>query len=125
MAEAIGKRNWVIAEGYIPSDSHPKEHQYASHETACILNAGERPANLVFTIFFSDRDPVGPYNVTIDPQRTKHIRLSDFNNPEIPKETDYSTLIKSDVPIVVQHTRLDSRRSDLALMTTLAFSGSG
>jgi hypothetical protein len=30
-------------------------------------------------------------------------------------------VIRADVPIVVQHTRLDSRQAALALMTTTAF----
>jgi hypothetical protein len=33
-------------------------------------------------------------------------------------------VIESDVPIVVQHTRLDSRQSENALMTTMAFADS-
>jgi hypothetical protein len=36
-------------------------------------------------------------------------------------ETDYASLIESDVPVVVQHTRLDSRQAENALMTTMAF----
>ena len=39
----------------------------------------------------------------------------------IPKATDYSSVIESDVPIVVQHTRLDTRQSENALITTIAF----
>jgi hypothetical protein len=30
-------------------------------------------------------------------------------------------VIESDVPVVVQHTRLDSRQAENALMTTIAF----
>jgi hypothetical protein len=32
-------------------------------------------------------------------------------------------VIDSDVPIVVQHTRLDSRQAELALVSTIAFAG--
>ncbi|MHB1605813.1 MAG: sensory rhodopsin transducer [Leptospirales bacterium] len=35
------------------------------------------------------------------------------------RDTDYSSVLESSMPIVVQHTRLDSRRSDLALLNTL------
>jgi hypothetical protein len=48
------------------------------------------------------------------------VRFTDLS-PTVPRDTDYSSLIESDVPIVVQHTRLDSRRSELALLTTIAF----
>jgi hypothetical protein len=35
--------------------------------------------------------------------------------------TEYSSVIESDVPVVAQHTRLDSRQAENALMTTMAF----
>ena len=38
--------------------------------------------------------------------------------------TDYASTIDSDVPIVVQHTRLDSRQAENAFITTIAFAGS-
>jgi hypothetical protein len=42
----IGATEWVIAEGYIPQDSHGPEPQMTSHETACILNASDQDANV-------------------------------------------------------------------------------
>jgi hypothetical protein len=36
--------------------------------------------------------------------------------------TDYASVFESDVPIVIQHTRLDSRKAELALLSTVAFS---
>jgi hypothetical protein len=119
----IGKRRWAIAEGYIPGWSHGPEPQFKSHETACILNTGDQDAHVQITIFFSDRGPVGPYRVTVPAERTKHIRFNDLTQPEpIPQGTDYSSLIESDVPIVVQHTRLDSRQDANALLSTIAYS---
>jgi hypothetical protein len=56
-------------------------------------------------------------------RRTRHIRFNDFKDPEpIPLDTDYSSLIESDVPVVVQHTRLDSRQEANALLSTIAYS---
>jgi hypothetical protein len=56
-------------------------------------------------------------------RRTKHLRFNDLNDPEpIPQGTDYATVIESDVPIVVQHTRLDSRQDANALLSTIAYS---
>jgi hypothetical protein len=119
---AIGKRRWVIAEGYLPPPDASLSRQLSSHETACMLNAGDVPAQVTITIFFADREPAGPYRVTIAPRRTLHLRFNDLTDPEaIPTDTDYASLIDSDVPIVVQHTRLDSRRAGLALMTTTAY----
>ncbi|SCZ63338.1 sensory rhodopsin transducer [Thiohalomonas denitrificans] len=118
----IGKRRWAIAEGYIPGSSTGPAPAMTSHETACILNAGDDEANIVITIFFSDRAPAGPYRFVVPPRCTRHIRFNNLDDPEpIPTDTDYASVIESDVPIVVQHTRLDSRQAELALLSTMAY----
>lgn len=120
--EGIGKTRWAIAEGYIPPASTGGSRQLTSHETACLLNAGGRDAHVRITIFFANRAPAGPYEVTVGARRTLHLRFNDLNDPEpIPVDTDFASLFESDVPIVVQHTRLDSRQAELALLSTLAF----
>lgn len=119
---SLGKKTWVIAEGYIPPYSNGKEPEFTSHETACILNTSNQEAEITITLFFTDKDPVGPYKVTVDAQRTKHLRFNDLKDPqEVPRGTDYASVIKSNVPIVVQHTRLDSRQAESALLTTIAY----
>jgi hypothetical protein len=122
MSAPIGQRRWAIAEGYIPSWSNGPEPQFTSHETACLLNAGDQEAHVEITIFFSTRDPIGPYRVTVPARRTLHQRFNEFEDPEpIPTDTDYASVIESDVPIVVQHTRLDSRQTENALLSTVAY----
>jgi hypothetical protein len=45
-----------------------------------------------------------------------------LREPEtVPRDTPFSSLMESDVPIVVQHTRLDSRNPNIALLSTMAF----
>jgi hypothetical protein len=118
----IGRTTWAIAEGYIPSQSTGQSRAFESHETACLLNAGAVPANVRITVFFANRDPVGPYRVTVPARRTLHLRFNELHDPQtIPRDTDYASLIESDQPIVVQHTRLDSRQSALALISTVAY----
>ena len=118
----VGHRRWAIAEGYIPSTSVGPSPELLSHETACLLNTGDTDAHVTITVLFADREPAGPYHVTVPARRTRHIRFNDLRDPEpIPKGRDYSSLIESDVPIVVQHTRLDSRQAENAVMTTLAY----
>lgn len=118
----IGRRRWAIAEGYIPGSSTGPEPEMKSHETACLLNASDRTAHVEITVFFSDREPAGPYHVEIPPRRTRHVRLDELDDPEpIPEGTDYATVLESDVPIVVQHTRLDSRQAENALLSTVAW----
>jgi hypothetical protein len=118
----IGKKLWAIAEGYIPPDDPGKPREFISHETACLLNAAKSDAHVTIMIYFADREPAGPYKITVKAQRTLHLRFNDLTDPEpIPKGTDYSSVIESDVPIVVQHTRLDGRKAENALLTTIAY----
>jgi len=120
---SIGKTRWAIAEGWIPESSHGPQPEMLSHETACILNAGAADAHVEITIYFADREPAGPYRLVVPARRTKHLRFNDLNDPEpVPRATDYSSVIVSDVPVVVQHTRLDSRQAANALLTTVAYS---
>lgn len=122
-ALAIGRNRWAIAEGYIPAESHGPAPAMTSHETACLLNAGSDDAHVTITVFFRDREPCGPYRVTVPARRTLHLRFNDLSDPEpIPRGTDYASVIESDVPIVVQHTRLDSRQAEEALLSTIAYS---
>ena len=121
--DAIGRKRWVIAEGYIPGSSMADgDRALVSHETACILNTGNEPARIRITLFFTNRDPVGPYELEVSPRRTVHMRFNDLSEPEpVPRDTSYASVIESDVPIVVQHTRLDSRAAEIALLSTMAF----
>jgi len=122
MNTSIGTKAWVIAEGYIPPASHGPEPEMTSHETVCLLNASEHDAHVEITIYYSDRDPVGPYHVMVPARRTRHVRFNDLRDPEvIPRGTDFSSVIRSDVPIVAQHTRLDSRQNANALLSTIAY----
>lgn len=120
---AIGRTVWAIAEGYIPSQSTGEGRAFESHETACILNPGDQDAHVEITLFFSDREPVGPYRIEVPARRTRHVRFNDLQDPRpVPRDTDYASVLTSDVPVVVQHTRLDSRQAALALLSTVAFS---
>jgi hypothetical protein len=119
---AIGRKVWAIAEGYIPPASTGESRELTSHETVCILNANDKMAHVEIMIYFADRAPVGPYKFEVGARRTRHLRFNDFKDPApVPRNTDFSSTIVSDVPIVAQHTRLDSRQEALALLSTVAF----
>jgi hypothetical protein len=122
MPKSIGRCAWAVAEGYIPPTSTEGTRQLTSHETICILNAGDEDAQVEVTVYFSNRAPVGPYCFKVEAKRTSHLRFNEFTDPEpVPKDTDFSSVIVSSVPVVVQHTRLDSRQAALALLSTMAF----
>jgi hypothetical protein len=122
MNAPIGHRRWAVAEGYIPGWSNGPEPQFTSHETACLLNTSDEDAHVEITVFFSDREPIAPYRLRVPARRTLHVRFNELEDPEpIPVDTDYASVIESDVPIVVQHTRLDSRQAENALLSTIAY----
>ena len=86
------------------------------------MNAGDVDAQVEITIYFENRAPVGPYRMSVPARRTLHVRLDELDDPApIPKDTDYASVIESDVPVVVQHTRLDSRQAENALLSTIAY----
>ncbi len=121
----IGSKTWAIAEGYIPERSTGPRPEMESHETICVLNTSDQEAEIRLTIYFSDKEPVGPYLEKVGPRRTKHIRFNDLKDPQkVPRGTDYACLIESNVEIIAQHTRLDSRQAENALLSTIAYSAS-
>jgi hypothetical protein len=121
----IGHRTWAIAEGYLPGRSRGPEDM-RSHETICVLNTGDQDAHVEVTVYFSDREPAGPYRLRVPARRTVHQWLNAFDDPEpIPNDTDYAMVLHADVPVVVQHSRLDSREEANALLSTVAFPVSG
>lgn len=121
--DAIGRKRWVIPEGYIPPASMVNANRaLLSHEAACLINTGDEDAKVQITLFFTDREPVGPYKIALGARRTLHLRFNELSKPQpVPVGEDYASVIESDVPIVVQHTRLDSRAAEVSLMSTMAW----
>lgn len=118
----IGSTTWVVADGYIPPGSTGPAPAMTSHDSICMLNAGSTDAQVEVDVFFTDREPAGPFRIGIPARRAHHQRINDLEHPErIEPGIDYCLVVRSDVPIVVQHTRLDSRQSANALMSTIAF----
>lgn len=123
---SIGQNTWVIPEGYIPGQSNGPEPEMESHDTLSILNTNDEVAHLEITIYFTDRDPVGPYRYEVPGRRTEHLRLNSLSDPEpVPHDTDYASVVQSDIPVVVQYTRLDSRQAENAIMSTVAYPHGG
>lgn len=118
---AVGAKAWVIPDGYLPSES---TGDLKSHESTCVLNLGPRPATVKLVVYFEDREPIEAFKVVCPPRRTIHIRLDRLKNDRgesIPTDVPFALKVESNVPMVVQHTRLDSTQAALALMTTMAF----
>jgi hypothetical protein len=116
-----GKRRWFVPDAFLPADF---SHGVVSHEAACLLNAGDRDANVRFTFFFEDRDPIGSVELTIGARRAWHVRLDDpasIGGVELPRGVPYAYAVESDVPVVLQHSRLDTSAGAYTLFTTMAY----
>ena len=116
-----GKQHWFVPDAFLPADS---SHGVTSHEAACLLNVGDRAASIRITFFFEDREPVGPVELTLGARRTRHVRLDDpaaIGGVELPRGTPYAYAVDSDVPIIVQHSRLDTSAGAYTLFTTIAY----
>src|SRR5262245_28324309 len=117
---AAGKLRWYVPDAYLPAQS---SEAAPSHESACVLNAGADDAHVRFTFFYEDRDPLGPVELVVGARRTWHVRLDDpaqLGGRELPVGVPYAYTVESDVPIVVQHSRLDTS-AGYTLFTSIAY----
>lgn len=115
-----GRRVWYVPDGFIPTEStgdHP------SHEAICILNAGDVDAEISVTFYFEDRPPVVA-DVQVGAERTRHVRTDDVEalGATIPRGVPYAYRLSSSVPVVVQHSRLDTTQPAYTLFTTIGYS---
>jgi hypothetical protein len=116
-----GKHHWFVPDAFLPEES---SHGVTSHEAACLLNVGEVDAHVRFTFFFEDRDPMGPVQLVVGARRTSHVRLDDpdaIGGVHLPRGVPYAYSVESDVPFVLQHSRLDTSAGAYTLFTTIAF----
>lgn len=117
-----GKKVWLIPDAFLGSES---ANDLTTHEAVCVINTSDRDAKIALTLLFEDRDPIAGFRSVCGAARTHHIRLDkirDENGNGIPYDTPYAILVESSEPIVVQYSRLDASRAELALMTTIAWS---
>lgn len=117
----IGKKVWIIPDGFLPTES---TGAFNSHEAICVLNTSSETAEIELTIYFEDRAPIREINARCLGERTNHIRLdkiTDVEGNKIPVGVPYAVKVESSQNIVVQHSRMDTTQSEMALMTTIAY----
>lgn len=120
MNQAKGAKQWIIPDGYIPPTS---AGTLESHESICVLNCSSEEALLSITIFFEDRDPLEGMLVVVPGRRTRHIRTASLakNGERIPAGVPYAIELASDIPVIVQYSRLDATQAENALMSVMAY----
>lgn len=120
MHQAKGETHWVIPDGYIPEKS---SGELTSHESVCVLNRSSEDAKLLFTIFFEDREPMENIPYIVPARRTLHIRTSSLlkEGAPIPVGVPYAIEVVSNIPVIVQYSRLDATQEANALMSVIAY----
>jgi hypothetical protein len=120
--KAVGARTWAIPGGSIPLASTGREPENTSRDELCVLNASRKEAHLELQIYYSDRDPIGPYRLSVAAERMRCVRFNDLIDPQaLPLDTPYACIIRSDEPVVVQFTRRDTGQPANAIATTMAY----
>ncbi|WP_338590733.1 sensory rhodopsin transducer [Paenibacillus sp. Y5S-9] len=117
---ATGHTYWVIPDGYIPPES---SGTLESHESICVLNTSATDAELHITIYFEDREPLEGIVAEVPARRTKHIRTASLRSGEqtIPMGVPYAITVSSNIPVIIQYSRLDTTQPELALMSVMAY----
>jgi hypothetical protein len=106
----IGAKRWAVSAGQAPSTGTGDEPEFTSRDLLSLLNAGEAMANVRLHVVYASRGEVGPFRLGVAPRRLRRVRINDLIFPEAVRlDEPYSLLVRSDVPIVVQFGRLDSR----------------
>lgn len=123
MRSGLGSRIWVVPGGRIPFPSHGAEPAFTSFDQLCVLNTSDETARLELTIYYQDREPVGPYPLIVEARRVRHVRFNDLIDPEaIELERPFGCVVHASVPVVVQFARQDTRVSGtVALAVTMGF----
>jgi hypothetical protein len=113
-----GARVLLIPDGFIPEESSGSQE---SHEAICVLNTSERHAKVSISFYFEDREPIKDVPVEVPAERTRHIRTDRIEGVEVPRGVPYAVRVESDVPVTVQHSRMDTTQPALSLMTAMAY----
>jgi hypothetical protein len=109
---------------YIPDAYwHSKSNGlFPSHESVCVLNVAAEPAHISMTLYFEDREKMEGFSQIILPERTMHIRMDKQKSSKgqsVPMDVPYAIELISDLPLIVQYTRMDTSQPEMAIMTTM------
>ena len=112
---AIGKKNWVFCDGYLPP--HGDNPEFEGHEALMITNLNKKKAKIELTLVFEDREPEKGIFIELDGMRTTCIRLDmpmGTQSFKLGEAVQYTVWVKSSTPVCACFGRLDVRQSNMA-----------
>jgi hypothetical protein len=122
MQDRFGKKLWIFPDGEMPP---PGDYPLKGHESVVILNTAKEDARISMVLYFTDREPEKGIEFTVPSERVRCIRmdnLEDICGVSVPVELQYAISLESDVPVVAQYGRLDTRSQPMAFYTTSGYS---
>lgn len=108
-----------IPDGYWNSSSSGSTK---SHEAICVLNPHEQTVHIELVLYFEDRAKIGGFQIEIEPERTKHIRMDQIRNEKglsVPQDTPYAIALYASDEVYVQYSRVDTSQKEMAIATTM------
>lgn len=112
---AIGKKNWVFCDGYLPPKGENPE--FEGHEALMITNLNKEKAKIELTFVFEDKEPVEDISYELDGMRTMCIRLDKPIGEKglmLGESVQYTVWVKSDVGVCACFGRLDVRQTNMS-----------
>ena len=121
MDNKLGKRTWIFPDMELP----PKgDFELKGHESIIILNMNEKDAYIKISLYFEDRDPNVEISTVVNANRVRCLRTDnpdDMGGVCIENCKQYSLKLESDVPVVAQYGRLDTRQQNMAFYTAMGY----
>lgn len=105
---SYGKKVWVFPDAELPPVG---DNPIPGHESIIITNTGDMVANVKFTLFYTDKDPVS-FTIQVEAKRVRCLRTNqvrDFGEYTAKLEEQYAIMLESDTPIVAQYGRAEPR----------------
>ncbi len=103
-----GKKVWIFPDTELPPVG---VNVIPGHESVIVLNVTDAPANVRFTLFYTDKDPVS-FDAQVDAKRVRCFRTNeekDFGAFTAAFGEQYAIMLESDVPVVAQYGRAEPR----------------
>lgn len=119
----FGEKIWVFPDLDLPPAG---SFQMKGHESIIVLNMGEQDAHLRFTFFHPDAPPEQVEGIRVEARRVRCLKTDcpeDFPGFSPARETQYAVCLESDVPVVAQYGRLDTRDQPVAYYTVMGYHG--
>ena len=123
----LGKKIWIFPDAFLPLKGKPyktsKSGDQFGHESLCIVNTSQMIANLKIDFLYENDEPIENYETKIDARRSLHLRLDkiEVQGSKLLREKPYSIVLKSDINVVAQLSRLDTSSEYNSFMTSLGW----